>query len=134
MQTLVQDLTGIALNYAVALAAGYLIPTDFRGDTRLIIRGRTIFDVYSPINEYTCEHDEWEPSSNWTQGGPIMDQMHGLETKQWLESKPDTRCEVGLHNYEGDWVEFGPTLLIAVMRVYVASKLGATVEIPDELV
>ena len=30
--------------------------------------------------------------------------------------------------------QFGPTPLIAAMRSYVASKLGETVEVPDELI
>jgi hypothetical protein len=31
------------------------------------------------------------------------------------------------------YLEYGPTFLIAAMRCYVASKLGSTVEVPDEI-
>ena len=70
---------------------------------------------------------------NWAHGGPIIDNIKGLQFKQWLESKPETCCEAHIHNYDGDWIQFGPTTLIAAMRCYVASKLGDEVEIPDEL-
>lgn len=73
-------------------------------------------------------------STNWAKGGPIIDQVDGFELKCWLESKPESRCEAHIHNYDGDWIAFGPTPLIAAMRCYVASKLGDTVEIPGELV
>lgn len=75
----------------------------------------------------------YEPSTNWGQGGPIIERIKGLEFKHWLESPPESRCEAHIHNYEGDWVEFGPTPLIAAMRCYVASKLGDTVQIPKGL-
>lgn len=73
------------------------------------------------------------PSTDWAQGGPIIDRIQGLEQKQWLESSSETKCEVHIHNYDGDWIAFGPTLLITSMRCYVASKLGDKVEIPKEL-
>jgi hypothetical protein len=59
--------------------------------------------------------------------------MCGFELKIWLESSKDTRCEAHLHNYLGDWVMFGHTPLVAAMRCYVASKLGDTVEVPEEI-
>lgn len=72
-------------------------------------------------------------STKWAQGGPIIERIKGLQFKHWLESKPESCCEVHIHNYEGDWIAFGPTPLVAAMRCYVASKLGETVEVPDEL-
>ena len=72
-------------------------------------------------------------STNWSQGGPIIEQIKGFEFKQWLESKPELCCEAHIHNYEGNWIQFGPTPLIAAMRCYVASKMGDEVEIPEEL-
>lgn len=76
-------------------------------------------------NEYL-----FEPSTDWAQGGPIIEreridlmwQMGGRP--YWLaETQPD-------HN---DQSEEGSTPLIAAMRCYVASKLGDEVEIPEEL-
>jgi hypothetical protein len=75
----------------------------------------------------------WCPTIDWSQGGPIIERIKGFEFKQWLESKPATCCEAHIHNYEGDWVQFGPTPLIAAMRCFVVSRLGNEVEVPEEL-
>ena len=72
-------------------------------------------------------------STDWAQGGPIIGAIKGFEFKHWLESKPDTCCEAHIHNYEGDWIQFGPTQLIAALRCYVASKLGDAIDIPEGL-
>lgn len=65
------------------------------------------------------------PSTNWSQGGPIIER-EGISVgkcDQWgAFATPDT--EEGMQ---------GPTILIAAMRCYVASKFGEEVEIPDEL-
>jgi hypothetical protein len=70
----------------------------------------------------------WHPSTNWSQGGPIIDKDEidtvKVGVKQWRG-----RIEGG-NPVSG----YGPTILIAAMRCYVASKLGDTVDIPDELI
>jgi hypothetical protein len=70
---------------------------------------------------------QYLPSTDWAQGGPIIE------------------CEgICLHKYKDgsgwsatysaqDPEQYGPTPLIAAMRCYVASKLGDEVEIPKEL-
>ena len=70
----------------------------------------------------------WYPSTDWAQGGPIIEREvicigSGMDASTWYANKG---C--GQHH------RFGPTPLIAAMRCYVASKLGAEVEVPDELV
>ena len=72
-------------------------------------------------------------STDWSKAGPIIERIKGFQFKQWLESHPESCCEAHIHNYEGDWIQFGPTPLIAAMRCYVASKLGDEVEVPEEL-
>lgn len=79
------------------------------------------------------EVPSYSPSTNWAQGGPIVERIKGLEFKHWLESEPESCCEVHIHNYEGDWVAFGPTPLVAAMRCRVTSKLGDEVDVPEEL-
>jgi hypothetical protein len=67
-------------------------------------------------------------STDWAQGGPIIEREHIS----------------AFYVYWGEWEAFddktmppskhrGPTPLIAVMRCYVASKLGDDVNIPEEL-
>jgi len=119
MKVKTAELTGAALDWAVAKCEGAYAPsvdTDIDGTKRINYGGM-------------CP--EW--STDWAHGGPIIDRIKGFEFKQWLESKPESCCEAHIHNYEGDWIQFGPTPLIAAMRCYVASKLGDEVEIPEEL-
>lgn len=81
-------------------------------------------------SEFVRTHmDAWPYSTDWSQGGPIIE-----------------REKIGsLHEARGVWsastkwedpakVFYGKTKLIAAMRCYVASKLGAEVEIPNELI
>lgn len=69
--------------------------------------------------------DNWNPSSNWSQGGPI------IERKQiaiFLNGDDEWTAEDGWYRASG------PTPLIAAMRCYVASDLvGNEIEIPEEL-
>jgi len=64
-------------------------------------------------------------SSNWAQGGPIIQRKKigvSFESVELWEAWA----------YDGV-TGTGPTPLIAAMRCYVASKLGDEVEIPEEL-
>ena len=107
------DLIGPALDWAVATC---------EGDTSIV--------QFSPL---ASSKHYFAPSKKWSQGGPIIDKLEGFQLKVWLESNPSSKCEAHIHNYEGDWVAFGPTPLVAAMRCYCASKIGDVVEVPDEL-
>lgn len=68
------------------------------------------------------------PSELWEQAGPIIEQeklIFGYIGEVW-------ECR---YFDEGKFknCEYGPTPLTAAMRCYVASKLGDTVDVPDEL-
>jgi hypothetical protein len=74
----------------------------------------------------------FEPSIEWAQGGPIieregmalnMEDTHEWQAAMWWDDEDS----------KGDILMVGPTPLIAAMRCYVASKLGDTVDIPQEL-
>jgi hypothetical protein len=130
------ELTGAALDGAVAKCVGYRL------------------DLV-PEGSYT-------PSTDWSQGGPIIER-EGISVIQLeSESIPDARgfwqgkyqAQWGAvigdrhsleenHGSQGDYwgrsyhvdreAAIGPTPLIAAMRCYVASKLGDEIEIPKEL-
>jgi hypothetical protein len=89
----------------------------------------------------------FHPSTDWSLGGPIIEREgillrpirhpgHGLDGL-WLAMYDDAntgtlvqwvkRVSWPRHYFEG------PTPLIAAMRCYVASKLGESVEVPEEL-
>lgn len=84
-----------------------------------------------------CLAGEWKPyikpSSDWAQGGPIIEREE-IELTRGTEDSNGWTATIDL--YEGDVMRetcTGPTPLIAAMRCYVASKLGSTVDVPDEL-
>jgi Protein of unknown function (DUF2591) len=93
-----------------------------------------------------CEHDELSmkviqypayagalpiphPSTNWSQGGPIIER-EGISVARRGGHSWSLWGAV-LQDFEFD--EEGPTPLIAAMRCYVASKLGDEIELPEEL-
>lgn len=103
------ELTGAALDWAVAKCEGY---EPFNDSVSWLIEhdGR-----YVDLPRY---------STNWAQGGPIIE-------REKIGLLPS-----GNAYYErngGTYYSYGPTPLIAAMRCYCASKLGDTVEIPEEL-
>lgn len=123
------ELTGCALDWAVAQCEG------------LVREGYS----FNPANR----HYTFRPSSDWSQGGPIIERelidiatkWHndvGVMSPTWQEK--GYAAPSGYHwqatTISDDdcayWIE-GPTPLIAAMRCYVASKLGDEVEVPAEL-
>ena len=102
------ELSGAALDWAVAKCEG--VDDKFWDDDRLCF-----------LNEWD---EDIEPSTNWAQGGAIIERER-IELEHdgfvwWARIKAD-------EDYSG------PTPLIAVMRCYVASKLGDEVQLPEEL-
>lgn len=85
----------------------------------------------------------YHPSTNWNQGGPIIEseditfrkyhnpgkERHGI---YYARICRESGTMVGWYKTTG-FQQTGPTPLIAAMRCYVASKLGTTIEIPEEL-
>jgi hypothetical protein len=71
-------------------------------------------------------------STYWDDGGPIIE-------REEIALEPMTDSEYGVGwlatRVEGPAIcmEFGPTMLVAAMRCFVASQLGDEVEVPDEL-
>ena len=108
----VSELTGIALDLAVAKCEGQALldPNNNEWEYCWNLLGDNSGDYYSP-------------STNWAQGGPIIER----------ENIP-THTVV---SYAGllwkSTKSYGATPLIAAMRCLVTSKLGDTVDIPDEL-
>lgn len=76
--------------------------------------------------------DTWHPSTNWGQGGPIIEREK-INTTHPNGLRGDNDYWVATWKFGGFEEYLGPTLLIAAMRCYVASKLGEEVEIPEEL-
>ena len=135
------ELTGLALDWAVAQCEGY---TGLHK-----IAGRRPHEpqlgIWPPRKEYGVM-DLWELSysTDWAQGGPIIERE---KIGFWWAThcKDDDGIEYGNHWYaemgctadNADKtydIATGPTPLITAMRCYVASKLGDDINIPEELI
>lgn len=124
------DLTGPALDWAVAMAEGDKVfrprvgrPTDWdKADDRWVVRAQVANVAW--FADYT-----YNPSANWLHGGPIIEREK-LDV-MWCG---DRWCAYAMTpDKETQLVDEGPTPLIAAMRCFVASRLGDTIDIPEEL-
>jgi hypothetical protein len=116
-----KDLIGPALDWAVAKCRG--VQTHRQAD-KLWIVGQ----MYTPDGE-------WSPSTDWAQGGPIIEREE-ITIKHIIPATRDSIWQahpsMSAKGAGGKW-GIGPTPLIAAMRCYVASKLGESVDVPEEL-
>ncbi|MDE9517862.1 DUF2591 domain-containing protein [Xenorhabdus bovienii] len=95
----------------------------------------------SPI--YTTDGYPYQPSSNWSQGGPLLEDHAVMlfcgEDCQWYAFN---NCNEYNPFYVNNFVNctlsdasaYGDTPLIAVCRAIVISHFGDNVDIPDELI
>ncbi len=78
--------------------------------------------------------DNWNPSSNWEQGGPIIEREEISISREFASNRIEWAAWTPAPiRDDAEAFGYGPTPLIAAMRCYVASKLGDKVEIPEEL-
>lgn len=118
----IQELVGFELDWAVAKCEGW---DDWSNDLEAFTSKNDVSDWKALAN--------WRPSTNWSQGGPIIEQ-------QEIGIKRNTPCSKG-REWEaspsitakgaGGQFGYGPTPLISAMRCYVASKVGTHIEIPE---
>ena len=111
--TPVASLEGTALDWAVAKC----LPDD---TVRIYFEEETGEKLF--LDDW--EVPEFSPSTDWAQGGPIIERE-----KMTLEWTGEDWMAYIRHDEE----YFGPTPLIAAMRCYVASQLGDEVEVPSDL-
>jgi hypothetical protein len=112
MRTKTSELTGLALDWAVAKCE---VGRDDGWD-----------DSFISIRK---EDGQYNYSTDWAQGGPIIEWERITIQFDGDGIHADLTTTVGKF-YQG-FDEYKP--LIAAMRVYVASKLGDEVEVPDVL-
>ncbi len=123
------ELIGPALDWAVAKAEGIKITMQW---------GKPHGDFW--INDRTMDYYELAYSTDWTQGGPIIER-EDISFRKYhnpgKEAHGKYYAKVCRESGEKVWWSkrdmTGPTPLIAAMRCYVASKLGDEVEIPEVL-
>jgi len=112
------ELKGIALDWAVAKIENPEWWDDGYMDGRPMRIGRFKRRIASP------DGGTYSPSTNWAQGGSIIE-------REWISLfiNGDDRwvASTGIKAAVAD------TPLVAVMRCYVASKLGDDIELPEEI-
>lgn len=132
MKIKTSELIGSALDWAVAkcLGLGKLHYVDVVGRISTL---KTAVKVWSMELPGDGHGDKFSPSTDWSQGGPIIEQMRGIKLKSGR--KPNSPCYAHIVGYNGvgQWHQTGKTVLVAAMRCYVASKLGDEVDVPEEL-
>ncbi len=119
------ELTCLALDWAVAKCEDK--------EVMCCGAGLSAYLVYIPKRS---AYKIWRPSTNWVQGGPIIERER-IQVSPVIDT-PDDGWTAHKHDHlfleDGtECFSRGDTPLIAAMRCYVASKLGDTVEIPEEL-
>ena len=123
MKVKTNELSGAQLDWAVAKCEGH---------ETLMSRGKL---------ETLFTENGWTPSTDWAQGGPIIEReklgvwwaTHYIDA-DGVEYGNHWYCETGCtdDNYDSQHVAEGATPLVAAMRCYVASKLGDEVECKEE--
>lgn len=83
--------------------------------------------------QYAKNFAKIKPSTDWALAGPIIEREWIAITPWPNEINENTRWSATQFDAPNPTVCFGPTALIAAMRCYVASKLGDTVDLPEEL-
>ena len=121
------ELTGAALDWAVSRCEGH----ESRCSWMLEKEGYAAWQAYemawgNPLPNY---------STNWAQGGPIIDREEisivkvGRSIDDAMAPHPECWCA----HKDGLYSRYSETPLVSAMRCYVASKLGNAVELPAEL-
>lgn len=128
MKMKTSELEGAALDWAVAKAGGH------QPETRAHVNTTLAYISSEAVAPYM-------PSTNWSQGGPIADEL--LLSGQWQAWQILEGVTFMNHTDEGlplkgvGWgneKEFtAETTLIAACRAKVFTKLGDEVDIPEEL-
>lgn len=122
---MVSELSGALLDAAVAKAEGLTFGIDKRD-------GRCLWMRPEPPGVMHCVPDwqRFEPSTDWSQGGPIIDR----ERIGFIDLGGSYEALIGAEISHGELLGSeasgqGPTHLVASMRAYVASKFGEMVEV-----
>lgn len=127
MKIKTKDLTGAALDWAVAVALGYQPLVMPIGRAKYAV-GVTVAGDDGKVTGFACRY-----STDWAQGGPLIERFNiwldgpicGVSI--WSASVMDTQLNEFSASHDCE------TPLIAICRAVVACKLGDEVEVPDEL-
>lgn len=125
------EATGGVLDWLVAKAASRDVSIiDGSDGCKALVRGKNV-----------RAGQPWSPSSNWSQGGPLIDRHRvsvspiSVEVGSYaFRMAGCVECWKADKAYSGAGTLYGPTTLIAAMRAIVVSELGETVRVPVDLI
>ena len=124
MKIKVSETTRLQLDWLVAKCEAKRIKTSYVSTPK----GKLF--INSPMNP-KGRLRAYSPSTNPAQGQPILERE--IDQLDRTNDYPNWEANrFATDDYE-DCVGYGPTMLIAGLRCYVASKLGDEVEVPEEL-
>lgn len=118
MKVKTEELSGVALDWAVAMVEGYGAEGTLKADSRRVA-----------IPHPDGGTQLFRPSTHWVQGGQII-HARGISVLQ-LDDSWWATC--GDPRYEETMGYTGSTPLVAAMRSLVASELGDEVDVPEHL-
>lgn len=126
MKIKTSELLGDPLDFAVAKAIGAPISRRSGG---MICDGEVV--LMAP-----CGQKVWSPSTDWSQGGPLIDRFDVYFDRYPLDQPGFVVARIGM-DYQAGSNYFNnpssPNRLIAACRAIVSDKLGDEVDIPEEL-
>lgn len=129
----VSNLVGEALDWAVAIAeCGSVLVYPEGGQyppAGSVSLNDDDFTLW--LNDGERGEESWSPSTDWYQGGLLIDKYHG--SVQHFHGLAESGCYSGGPAAAIAW-SYGPTALIAFCRGLVHYKLGNTVQVPKELI
>lgn len=132
----VYELSGIALDYAVAVAEGW-------SDCEHTHCGHYCFTCHNGDYAYYMSMENFTPSTSWDDAGPIIERERIRLDTSWMRERGDpddglkhpkwkeTRWAARIDGYV-PWI-MGDTPMEAAMRVFVMRTLGTEIEIPEDL-
>ena len=123
MKVKTSELIGQALDWAVAKIESGIEPEYFNGSVWITTGG-----FFARVRR-----NVFEPSTNWSQGGPIIERERIQVFPHNGASEWCGVIHVPRDGYTGILTQDGPTPLIAAMRAFVTKKFGDEIEIPEEL-
>lgn len=134
MKYAVKELEGALLDAAVAKAAGHNFRVYSEADSPI---GRPL-TVAWPQHHSEGYSEEFEASSDWAVGGPIIQKelitiapaatVDGLPENSMIGARA-CAARIGTDAW-GPGSQTGRTFLVAAMRAYVVSRFGESVELP----
>lgn len=135
MKIKTSELEGAELDWAVAKAVGRsillnkstaLIPESIDEQELRFISASSVLATDDARTLY-----EYKPSTDWSQGGPLIDKYRLCFTSSLVEDGGLYANFIITGGYGPQ--SWGATCLIAAMRAIVASELGDEVYVPEEL-